>query len=185
MSGRMWTDDFKLEQGVILVKKTGARIVPDLALLHSIFTWFCFYFFVQNWRTWRLITGHKRPTIAFYPDKPRPWYFIWSVMHVSGAKLVEDAAAADIVMQFDDSTETVNGTPPVKAGARLINFGCNDISKTRVAAAFEIASGDSLSVDPLTFRGRMVEKSEANAAHDGRVIEGPMDEAVPARRISA
>jgi len=174
----MWTDDFKLEQGVILVKKTGARIVPDLALLHSIFTRFCFYFFVQNWRMGRLLTGHKRPTIAFYPDKPRPWYFIWSVMHVSGAKLVEDVSAADIVMQFDDSTETVNAAPKVKPGARLINFGCNDIAKTRVAAAFEKASGDSLSVDPLTFRGRMVEKSEANAAHDGRVIEGPMDAAI-------
>ena len=156
MSGRMWIDDFKLDQGVILVKKTGARIVPDLALLHSVFTWFCFYFFVQNWRTWRLITVHKRPTIAFFPDKPRPWYFIWSVMHVSGAKLVEDASAADIVMQFDDSTETVHGAPKVKAGARPINFWCNDISKSHVSAAFGRASGYCLAVDPLTFRGRMV-----------------------------
>lgn len=181
MSGRMWTDDFKIDQGVILVKKTGARIVPDLALLHSIFTWFCFYFFVQNWRTWRLITGHKRPTIAFFPDKPRPWYFIWSVMHVSGAKLVEDPTTADIVMQFDDSTETVNGTPSVKPGAHVLNFNCNDISKSRVAQAFEAAAGYSLSVDPLTFEGRMVEKSEANAAHDGRIIEGPQDEAIPGK----
>ena len=160
MSGRMWIDDFKLEQGMILVKKTGARIVPDLALLHSIFTWFCFYFFVQNWRTWRRLTGHKRPTIAFFPDKPRPWYFIWSVMHVSGAKVVEDVTSADIVMQFDDSTETGNGAPTVKAGARLINFGCNDISKSRVAAAFEKASGYSLAltatVSPLNGAGRDV-----------------------------
>ena len=181
MSGRMWIDDFKLDQGVILVKKTGARIVPDLALLHSVLTWFCFYFFVQNWRTWRLITGHKRPTIAFFPDKPRPWYFIWSVMHVSGAKLVEDASAADIVMQFDDSTETGHGAPKVKAGARPINFGCNDISKSHVAAAFGRASGYCLAVDPLTFRGRMVEKAEANAAHDGRVIEGPLGAALPGK----
>lgn len=181
MSGRMWISDFKIEEGVILVKKTGARIVPDLQLLHSIFTWFCFYFFVQTWRTWRLITGHKRPTMAFYPDKPRPWYFIWSVMHVSGAKLVEDISTADIVMQFDDSTETSNLPPKVKTGAHVLNFGCTDISKTRVTQAFEIASGDTLAVDPLTYTGRMVEKSEANAAHDGRVIEGPLDEAVPGK----
>lgn len=178
MSGRLWTSDFKLDQGVILVKKTGARIVPDLALLHSIFTWFCFYFFVQNWRTWRLITGHKRPTIAFHPDKPRPWYFIWSVFHVSGAKLVDDVTQADIVMQFDDSTEASHVSPSVKPGARLINFGCTDISKSRVAEAFEAASGYSLAVNPRTFAGRMVEKSELNAAHDGRVIEGPLDEPV-------
>ncbi|KDA00306.1 hypothetical protein HPO_02792 [Hyphomonas polymorpha PS728] len=175
MSGRLWTDDFKLEEGAILVKKTGHRIVPDLALAHSIFTWFCFYFFVQNWRTWRLLTGHKRPTMAFYPDKPRPWYFIWSVMHVSGARLVDDISTADIVMQFDDSTETANDVPAVKPGAHVLNFGCTDISKSRVSAAFEKASGESLAVNPTTFAGRMVEKSELNAAHDGRILEGPLD----------
>ncbi len=181
MSGRFWTDDFALDEGVILVKKTGARIVPDLALLHSIFTWFCFYFFAQSWRTWRRLTGHKRPTIAFYPDKPRPWYFIWPVMHVSGAKLVEDVGSADIVMQFDDSTSTAHPLPQVKAGARLVNFACDDISKSRVAAAFAAASGYSLAVDPLTHIGPMVEKAELNAAHDGRVIEGPITSPVPGR----
>lgn len=175
MAGRFWIDDFKLDSGMILVKKTGHRVVPDLALAHSIFTWFCFYFFVQTWRTWRTLTGHKRPTMAFYPDKPRPWYFIWAVMHVSGAKLVDDISSADIVMHFDDSTETHNDMPAVKAGAHLLNFACNDISKSRVAAAFEKASGESLAVDPVTYRGRMVEKSELNAAHDGRILEGPLD----------
>ncbi len=181
MAGRMWTDDFALDEGAILVKKTGARIVPDLALLHSVFTWFCFYFFAQSWRTWRRITGHKRPTIAFYPDKPRPWYFIWPVMHVSGAKLVDDAGSADIVMQFDDSTASAHALPRVKAGARMVNFACDDISKSRVAAAFAAASGYSLAVDPLTHRGPMVEKAELNAAHDGRIIEGPISAPLPGR----
>ncbi|MFN4024143.1 MAG: hypothetical protein ACK4MQ_04875 [Hyphomonas sp.] len=175
MAGRFWIDDFKLDAGKILVKKTGHRVVPDLALAHSIFTWFCFYFFVQTWRTWRTLTGHTRPTMAFYPDKPRPWYFIWAVMHVSGAKLVDDVSRADIVMHFDDSTETHNDSPATKPDAHLLNFGCNDISKSRVAEAFEAAFGEALAVDPLTYTGRMVEKSELNAAHDGRVLEGPLD----------
>ncbi len=181
MSGRLWTDDFALDEGAILVKKTGARIVPDLALLHSIFTWFCFYFFAQTWRTWRRLTGHKRATIAFYPDKPRPWYFIWPVMHVSGAKLMEDVSTADIVMQFDDSTSTAHDLPRVKPGARLVNFSCDDISKSRVATAFAAASGYGLAVDPLTHSGPMVEKAELNAAHDGRIIEGPIAAPVPGR----
>lgn len=175
MSERLWITDFKYDEGTILVKKTGHRIVPDLSLLHSIFIWFCFYFFAQTWRTWRRVTGHKRPTIAFYPDKPRPWYFIWPVMHVSGAKLIDDVSTADIVFQFDDSTETDNAVPAVKDGARLVNFGCQDVSKTTVAEAFERASGYTLKVDPTTHQGRMVEKSELNAAHDGRVLEGPLD----------
>jgi hypothetical protein len=175
MSERLWITDFKYDEGTILVKKTGHRIVPDLSLLHSIFIWFCFYFFAQTWRTWRRVTGHKRPTIAFYPDKPRPWYFIWPVMHVSGAKLIDDVSKADIVFQFDDSTETDNAVPAVKDGARLVNFCCQDVSKTTVAEVFERASGYTLKVDPTTHQGRMVEKSELNAAHDGRVLEGPLD----------
>jgi hypothetical protein len=175
MSERLWITDFKYDEGTILVKKTGHRIVPDLSLLHSIFTWFCFYFFAQTWRTWRRITGHKRPTIAFYPDKPRPWYFIWPVMHVSGSKLIDDVSKADIVFQFDDSTETNNAVPAVRENALLVNFGCQDVSKTTVAEAFGRAAGYSLKVDPTTYEGRMVEKSELNAAHDGRVLEGPLD----------
>ncbi|KCZ88913.1 hypothetical protein [Hyphomonas johnsonii] len=175
MSERLWITDFKYDEGTILVKKTGHRIVPDLSLLQSIFTWFCFYFFAQTWRTWRRVTGHKRPTIAFYPDKPRPWYFIWPVMHVSGAKLIDDVSTADIVFQFDDSTETNNAVPQTRDGVRLVNFDCQDVSKSTVAAAFESAAGYSLTVDPTTYMGRMVEKSELNAAHDGRILEGPLD----------
>ncbi len=174
MAGKLWTDDFKLDGGTILVKKTGHRIAPSFSLAHDIFTWFCFYFFAQSWRTWRRVTGHRRPTIAFFPDKPRPWYFIWPVVHVAGAKLVSDIATADIVMQFDDMTETRNEVPAVKTGARLVNFRCHNVSKSFVAAAFERVSGYSLAVDPTTHSGRMVEKSELNAAHDGRIIEGPL-----------
>ena len=171
---RNWLTDFKYEDGAWLVKKTGHRIPANRGLANDIFTWLTFYTFAQSWRTWRFITGNKRPTIAFHPDKPRPWYFIWPVMHVSGAKLISDIRKADIVFQFDDTTLTDNVIPDIKPGARLVNFKCNDISKSVVAEAFESAAGYSLAVDPMTYKGPMVEKSEKNACHDGRIIEGPM-----------
>ena len=172
---RNWLADFKYEDGAWLVKKTGHRVPARFSLFNEIFTWLTFYTLAQSWRTWRRLTGHKRPTIAFYPDKPRPWYFIWPVMHASGAKLISDVSKADIVFQFDDTTMTDNGVPKTKPGARLVNFGCNDISKSVVAAAFERAAGYNLAVDPRTYTGPMVEKSEKNACHDGRIIEGPME----------
>ena len=175
MANRNWLTDFKYDDGAILVKKTGHRVPANLSLVNDVFTWLTFYTFAQSWRTWRMLTGHKRPTIAFYPDKPRPWYFIWPVMHVSGAKLITDVSKADIVFQFDDATITDNPAPAVKPGARLVNFGCNDIAKSHISKMFEVASGYDLAVDPRTHDGRMVEKSELNAAHDGRIIEGPMD----------
>ncbi|MEL6829529.1 MAG: hypothetical protein AAFO63_05280, partial [Pseudomonadota bacterium] len=170
---RSWFADFKYEDGEWRVKKTGHAIPIEPGIVNDVFTWLTFYTMAQSWRTWRRITGHKRPTIAFYPEKPRPWYFIWPVMHVSGAKLVSDTSTADIVFQFDDSTESHHQPPQTKPGARLVNFDCTDIAKSRVAEAFECVAGYNLAVDPETFAGPMVEKSEKNASHDGRIIEGP------------
>lgn len=174
MSKRFWLDDFEYSDGRILIKKTGHRVPANFSLAHDVFTWLSFYFFAQTWRTWRFLTGHKRPTIAFYPDKPRPWYFIWPVMHVAGAKIIDDTSRADIVFHFDDTTQTANPQPATKPGATLVNFDCDDVSKTRVSDAWRKVAGYDLAVDPRTFTGPMVEKSELNAAHDGRIIEGPM-----------
>jgi hypothetical protein len=171
---RSWLADFKYEDGAWLVKKTGHRVPAKSSLFGDIFTWLTFYTLAQSWRTWRRVTGHRRPTIAFFPEKPRPWYFIWPVMHASGAKLIADTGKADIVFQFDDSTESRHAPPAIKDGAKLVNFGCTDISKSRVATAFAAAAGEGLAVDPRTFKGSMVEKSEKNACHDGRILEGPL-----------
>ena len=171
---RIWFDDFKYDNGAWLIKKTGHRVPARFELLEDMAAWLTFYTLAQSWRTWRRITGNQRPTMAFYPEKPRPWYFIWPVMHASGVKLISDVGSADIVFQFDDSTESYHEPPSIKPGARLVNFKCNDISKSRVAEAFKRAAGYSLSVDPETYKGPMVEKSEKNACHDGRIIEGPM-----------
>ncbi len=175
MTNRFWLADFKYRDGKVLIKKTGHVVPANIALAHDVFTWLSFYFLAQSWRTWRFLSGHMRPTIAFYPDKPRPWYFIWPVMHVAGARLIEETAQADIVFQFDDTTQTMNGEPVLRPGARLVNFGCDDVSKSRIAEAFEKVAGYALQVDPRSFHGPMVEKSEMNGAHDGRIIEGPME----------
>ena len=175
MSNRSWLSDFNFRDGAFHVKKTGHAIPANLELLHSIFAWLSFYTLAQAWRTWRMITGYKRPTIAFYPDKPRPWYFIWPVMHVAGAKLTEEVSKADIVFQFDDATQTSNDMPKTKPGARLVNFNCNDISKSKISTAYSKVFERELLVNPKEYKGKMVEKSEVNAAHDGKVVEGPKE----------
>lgn len=178
MAQRNWLKDFKYSNGTILIKKTGHVIENNWALWHSIFTWFSFYFLAQGWRFWRFLTGHRRPKVAFSPDKPRPWYFIWPVLAAAGAKMTSDVSEADIVFQFDDSTVSKNPVPTnLKKGARLVNFDCTDVSKSVVAAAWEKVAGYSLAVNPRSYSGPVVEKSEKNAAHDGRILEAPFQPA--------
>lgn len=121
-------------------------------------------------------SSRNGPRIAFYPERPRPWYLVWAVTHVTGAQIVHDPAEADILFQFDDTTEAVHLPPKnARSDARYINAQCHDVSKSRVSEAWEAASGDALRVDPRSYHGPAVEKSELNGAHDGRIVQCPTE----------
>lgn len=72
---------------------------------------------------------------------------------------------------------------PARSGQPVFNERHIGNGKARVAEAWRQACGYSPAVDPTTFAGPMVEKSEANATHDGRVVHGPLSAAAvhPAR----
>ena len=58
--------------------------------------------------------------------------------------------------------------------ARTVNATGFDSTKRNIAEHFERVFGYSLAVDPTTFEGPMVCKSDANAVHDGAVVTGPL-----------
>jgi hypothetical protein len=175
-SGPVWLRDFEFGLTGLTVRKTGARVPYSPSVIAQVTAWFRFFFAAQG-----IEPATPSFSIYFTPERARPWYLIWAVSRAAGAKLAKDASQADVVMQFEDATYSPNPVPPrAKPGARLINFGCTDVSKTRVAAAAEIAFGHKLMVDPATYVGEAVEKSEINAAHDGRIVQCPTP-ALPGR----
>lgn len=167
--GPIWLRDFAFGPTGLTVRSTGARVPYTPAVLADVSAWFRYFFAIKAAKP------EGAPfTIAFTPERARPWYLIWSVSRLAGAQLAKDPAQADVVMQFEDATYSPNPAPRwLKQGARLINFGCTNVSKSRVAAANEEAFGYPLAVDPTTHVGPAVEKSEINAAHDGRIIQCP------------
>jgi len=56
---------------------------------------------------------------------------------------------------------------------KVLNMNCNDVSKEHVSAVFEEIFGYSLSVDPGTYSGKCVMKSNWNGLHVGEIIECP------------
>jgi hypothetical protein len=170
----LWTSDFILEDGIVLVKKTGHRFVFDMQLWQEIFSWSLYYAGLELHRL-RHAFARPRGAIAFLPDAPRPWYMIWGVAACAGLRIVKDPRQADIVMHFDDSTTCAAiGLPDFgNRPPHLINLDCRDISKSEVARAFDAVAGYSLSVDPAAHEGLVVDKSEINAAHDGRIVQAP------------
>lgn len=167
--GFNWLGDFEFGPTALVVRSTGARVPYTPEIISQVTAWFRYFFSIKAMRP------EGEPfTIAFSPARARPWYLVWAVSRLAGGKLVTDPARADVVMHFHDATYSPNSPPPrLKANAKLINFGCQDVSKTRVAKANETAFGYPLFVDPRTHVGSAVEKSEINAAHDGRIIQCP------------
>jgi hypothetical protein len=168
-SGKVWLKDFEFGLTGLTVRKTGARVPYSPSVIKQVSAWFAYFFAAQRIEP---LTPHF--TISFTPERARPWYLIWAVSRAAGAKYTKDAASADVVMHFEDATYSPNEAPTrLKAGVRLVNFRCNDVSKTNVSRASGVAFGRSLAVDPLTHVGPAVEKSEINAAHDGRIVQCP------------
>lgn len=175
-SGSVWLKDFEFGLTGLTVRKTGARVPYSPSVIAQVTAWFRFFFAAQ---TIEPLTPSF--TIAFTPERARPWYLIWAVSRAAGAKLVKDASTADVVMHFEDATYSPNDPPTkLKPGVKLVNFTCRDVSKTNVARACAAAFGNQLAVDPMTFVGPAVEKSEINAAHDGRIVQCPTP-AIPGR----
>lgn len=169
MHSALWWRDFEFQDGIVTVKKTGARLPLEPGLIGEVLAWFPFYFVIEGWRI--KAATRSGPKIWFTPDRPRPWYLIWSVLHAAGARIANTPDEADAVFVFDDCTTCT--AIPVPPGARVINRDCQSIAKSHVARVFEACFGYSLSVDPESWAGPMVEKSELNGAHDGRIVQGP------------
>jgi hypothetical protein len=76
------------------------------------------------------------------------------------------------VMFFADAT-TYTGSVP-SAAKRWINGRCQDIRKSTISKLNAEVFGRPLAIDPTTYRGEAVEKSEENGMHDGSIITCPI-----------
>ncbi len=164
-----WWSDWDIRDGVVAVKSTGQRLPFGPRFLLICLNWLVYYFCMEAWRAASF--ARKGPKVAFVPHRPRPWYFIWPALHAAGGRIVSRPEDADLVMCFEDATRST--LPSAPANKVTMNFGCNDVSKSRVAEVFEAVFDYPLHIDPETHSGPMVEKSEINGAHDGHVVIGP------------
>lgn len=170
MSDTLWTSDFSVSGRTVRVKKTGAVIPLDRALASEAATWFGLYLAI---RAKGLANGFRKPgpKVWFAPDRPRPWYLIWAAAAWEGIGFARTPEEATAGFYFEDATV---GRPPPRWHSRAFNYGCADITKSRVAEVFESVFGYPLSLDPEAGQGLAVEKGEANGAHDGRLVRLPV-----------
>jgi hypothetical protein len=123
----------------------------------------------------------KLRTIVTYPDYPSKRTTIYKIARKLGYRLTNKPLKnADIVMLFEDTTLKSTSTDAYLQNANhVLNLKCTDISKVNVEAVHQKIFGYGTFIDPLTFKGKAVEKSDENAKHDGHYITCPIDAVVP------
>ena len=149
------------------VRKTGARVPFDHAHLSEVFHWGVYFVAVLFAKR-----AKNGPTIGFSPDPARPWYLIWPSLLLTGGRAAQRGTTPDVWMHFEDTTRSEAVALPDDGRPRW-NFQASDLSKSRVAAAFEEAFGYALALDPTKGTGVCVEKGEANGIHDGAIVTLP------------
>ncbi len=162
-----WLNDFEWSWTGVTVRKTGARVPFDATNLHEIGVW-CVYFLAVLFSA----KPKSGPIIGFAPDPARPWYLIWPSLYLAGGRAARSGERPNLWMHFEDRT-TSGGVALPNDGQPRWNFDAHDLSKSRVAAAFEEAFGYALTIDPTQGAGRAVEKGEANGIHDGTIVNLP------------
>lgn len=170
-TGFNWFSDLQFHwDASITVRKTGVKITLKELTAGELSKFFAYLGVLLVQAVGVRLSGRKRYKVWFTPDRPRPWYVVWSAATLAGVKFVRDEKSADAVFWFEDVTL---GQAPRVPGHSVLNAGVTDISKSRVAAMFGKVAGYDLLLDPTTHQGEAVEKSELNGKHDGRLVQCP------------
>ena len=152
------------------------RITMDRSFFRSLRAVIQLYAYFVLVGTTRIFKPNRdRSKIAFYPQNAPPWYNIWLVAQVGDLKIVSDLDEADTIFVFEDETFSHAGRRLTSSQReRALNYRIEDISKTHVGSVFEKVFGYSLTVDPLTYQGLAVCKSDLNGTHDGKIVQCPL-----------
>lgn len=123
------------------------------------------------------ITGKRPPAFLVWPEMPSRRAALHKMARALNWEVTNRPRRHPIAgMRFADRTDKgLAFNPPASMdGVQWWNCNCNDIRKSTLESAHQAAFGYGIAIDPLTYEGLMVEKSDENARHDGRLVQGPL-----------
>jgi hypothetical protein len=131
----------------------------------------------------------RRPgTIIVFPAamdeyQPAETYLAWKVFAACNLRVRGSACGdAAIAIAWNPSTSyhlDSSQLSSVQSRVRVLNARCTDIRKSTVARHFRAVFGYALEIDPYTYTGTIVRKSEKNGARDETLLQGPLEEIEP------
>ena len=130
----------------------------------------------------RKVIQGRHVYILFYPEFPfyqHQNHSLYQVCLFNGYRITNNPfKAINLAIKWKD--DTFPKTPEIlrtltQRGIRVLNIGCEDISKSTVDTVFQEVFGYGLRLDPRIYTGQCVMKSELNSRHDGKIIQCPIE----------
>lgn len=127
--------------------------------------------------TKKLIISRKR--ILFYPDFPYKKAALYQICLLLGYDITnEPQRKFDLAVRWQRYATFFPNDRVLselsQQNNNIINLNCQDVSKEYINQVFKQVFGYDLGVNPLTYTGKCVAKSNLNAQHDGRIIDCPI-----------
>lgn len=125
-------------------------------------------YFIQN--------GGKLPVWVAAPTYPSKKTTLSKIAKKNKVRLTNKFVAnPDVIIYFENATYgSASALRRIYPKAKIINVNCPDISKERVHVVHLEALGYSMNLNPKTYIGIAVEKSDENAVHDGQEVMCPV-----------
>jgi hypothetical protein len=114
--------------------------------------------------------------ILFLPATPVSSHVIFKLCRMAGIGITSDPTKRfDLAWHFD-SNELAPGwqDDAVPPGMSVVNRFLRDVRKQTVERIFETVFGYPLAVDPTSYEGLVICKSNRNGKHDGQVLRCPI-----------
>lgn len=135
--------------------------------------------FTARYAALHLRNGFRTRTVLFYPEFPLYKTHINRYLLGSRFNITNNPDLPfDLVVAWEDTTHRpcYPLLERLSSQYRVLNLACRDISKRRVDEVSRAVFGYGLCVDPTTYEGRCVRKSDDNGDHDKTaIIQGPIE----------
>jgi hypothetical protein len=118
----------------------------------------------------RLASGAA--VLNFFPERPLPRAQLVAILGLLGVRIGRDLRDGPQIAWQRGTW--LRPAEVAQLAHYAINRACTDVSKSRVDELWASIAGYSIAVDPLTTHGPLIEKTEQNALHDWRIVNGPL-----------
>jgi hypothetical protein len=115
--------------------------------------------------------------VLFYPDNPKKWNAFRAMFDVLDLQITNDPDDDFLfIIRWEDTTFKSNHSELQKfANTKLIlNLNSYNICKKYLDILHQEIFGYCTEINPESFQGKFVKKSNLNAKHDGEILNGPV-----------